>query len=87
MQLSVSIEVFKEGDQYVALAPELNVSSFGESIDDARMSLKEALEAFLEECAEMGSLEQVLEESGFSKTGDSWQPRKPVLEENLAVAV
>jgi len=87
MQLSVSIVVFKEGDLYVALAPELNVSSFGDSIDDARKSLKEAIEAFLEECAKTGSLEQVLEESGFSKTGDSWQPRKPVLEENLAVAV
>ena len=35
----------------------------------------------------MGSLEQVLEESDFSKTDDSWQPRKPVLEESIAVAV
>ncbi|MGA7879153.1 MAG: hypothetical protein WCA08_26065 [Desulfoferrobacter sp.] len=87
MQLSVSIEVFKEDDLYVALAPQLNVSSFGESIDDARSSLKEAIEAFLEECAEMGSLQQVLEESGFINTGDSWQPRRPVLEESLAVAV
>ena len=87
MQLSVHIEVFKEGDLYVALAPQLNVSSFGDSIDDARDSLKEAIEGFLEECAEMGSLEQVLEESGFSKTGDSWQPRKPLLEESLALAV
>jgi len=34
MNISVRIEVFKEGDVYVALSPELNVSSFGETIDD-----------------------------------------------------
>lgn len=87
MQLSVPIEVFKEGDVYVALASHLNVSSFGDSIDDARESLKEAILAFLEECAEIGSLDQVLEESGFSRSEGSWQPRKPVLEESLALAV
>jgi len=35
----------------------------------------------------MGTLEDVLEESGFSKTGDSWKPRKPVAEEDLALAL
>lgn len=86
MYLSVRIEIFKEGDAYVALAPELNVSSFGSDIDDARRSLKEAIEAFLEECEEMGSLEGVLEESGFSKTGDSWQPRKTVVWSDSQIA-
>jgi len=87
MNLSVPIEVFKEGDVYVALSQELNVSSFGESIDDARRSLKEAIEAFIEECDAMGSLQEVLEESGFSQIGDSWQARKPLIEEDLALAM
>jgi hypothetical protein len=29
-------EFFKEGDVYVGLAPELNVSSFGETLEEAR---------------------------------------------------
>lgn len=81
------IEVFKEGDVYVALSPELNVSSFAESIDDARASIKEAIELFLEECREMGSLEDVLEESGFSRIDDSWKSRKPVFRDDLGLAV
>jgi hypothetical protein len=32
-------EFFKEGDVYVGLAPGLNVSSFGETLDDARRCL------------------------------------------------
>jgi predicted RNase H-like HicB family nuclease len=63
----LEIKVFKEGDVYVALCPELNVSSFGDDIESAKESLKEALEAFLEECETMGTLEEVLEDAGFVK--------------------
>ncbi len=87
MNISVRIEIFKEGDVYVALSPELNVSSFGETIEDAKKSVKEAIEAFIEECKRIGTLEDVLEESGFSRVGDSWKLRKPVSEEDLAFAM
>jgi predicted RNase H-like HicB family nuclease len=86
MNISIRIEIFKEGDVYVALSPELNVSSFGETIEDAKKSTREAIEAFIEECERMGTLEEVLEESGFIKVNDSWESRKPVSEESLAIA-
>lgn len=86
MNISVRIEIFKEGDVYVALSPELNVSSFGETVEEAKKSIKEALEAFLEECEKMGTLEDILEESGFSKVNDSWESRKLIKEEALALA-
>jgi predicted RNase H-like HicB family nuclease len=87
MNISVRIEIFKEGDAYVVLSPELNVSSFGETIEDAKRSIKEAIEAFIEECERMGTLEDVLEESGFSRINDSWRSRKPIAEEDLALAL
>jgi len=87
MKIFVRVEVFREGDAYVALSPELNVSSFGETIENAKKSIKEALEAFVEECQRMGTLEDVLEESGFSRINDSWESRKPVAEEDLALAL
>ncbi len=87
MNISVRIEIFKDGNVYSALSPELNVSSFGETIEDARNSLKEAIEAFVEECKNMGTLDDVLEESGFRKIDESWELRKPIKEENLAFAV
>lgn len=87
MKISLRIEIFKEGDVYVALSPELNVSSFGETIEDAKKSVKEAIEAFIDECERMGTLEEVLEESGFSKVNDLWESRKPIAEEDLALAL
>ena len=76
-------EFFKEGDLYVGLAPELNVSSFGETLEEARQSLQEAVEAFTGACQTMGTFEEVMEESGFTKRGDSWLPRQPLAAELL----
>ena len=45
-QLTAIIE--KEGDGYVALCPELDIASQGDTIEDARESLQEALELFFE---------------------------------------
>ena len=81
-------EIFKEGDVYVSLCPELNVSSFGVTIEEAKESLKEAVEGFVEECEVMGTLEDVLEEAGFYKDlkpDEAWMPRQPVSEEKMAI--
>ena len=45
-QLTAIIE--KEGDGYVALCPEVDVASQGDTVDEARNNLKEALELFFE---------------------------------------
>ncbi len=45
-QLTAIIE--REGDGYVALCPELDIASQGDSIDEARKNLQEALELFFE---------------------------------------
>mgnify|MGYP001609369632 CR=1 FL=1 len=38
----------KEGDGYVSLCPELDIASQGNSVEQARDNLKEALELFFE---------------------------------------
>ncbi|HUU31532.1 MAG TPA: type II toxin-antitoxin system HicB family antitoxin [Phycisphaerae bacterium] len=40
--------IHKEGDIYVALCPELDIASQGETIETARQNLREAIELFLE---------------------------------------
>jgi predicted RNase H-like HicB family nuclease len=40
--------VEREGDGYVALCPELDIASQGNSIEEARDNLREALELFFE---------------------------------------
>ena len=85
MNISLNIEIFQEGDQYVSLAPELNISSFGNSVDNAKASLKEAIDLFLEETSYMGTLNTVLEECGFTKVNNHWEHRKAIAKENITL--
>ncbi len=64
-RIEVRIEIFQEGELYVGICPDLDVSSFGETPEAAKQSVQEALEAFFEECEAMGTLTEVLQEAGF----------------------
>ena len=69
--------VFQEGKTYVAYSPKLDVSSCGCTVDEARNNLKTAVRLFLEEAEKMGTLEEILIESGYEKAeiGDWRTPR------------
>ena len=81
----VRVEIFRESDLYVGVCPDLGVSSFGETLEEAKHSLREAVEAFLEECEAMGTLEEVLEEGGFVRQDGCWLSRQPISAELVAV--
>lgn len=49
-QLTAVIE--REGDGYVAFCPEVDIASQGDSVDEARANLREALELFFETASE-----------------------------------
>ncbi len=58
-------QLSREDDTVVALCPEFNVSSFGDTPEEAVASLHEAVTLFLEECQRIGTLEIILEEAGY----------------------
>ena len=49
-QFTATIE--REDNMYVALCPELDIASQGETVEEARRSLKEAIELFFEEASQ-----------------------------------
>lgn len=48
MKRQVTAIIEREGDGYVALCPELDIASQGDTIQEARENLREALELFFE---------------------------------------
>ena len=54
----------REGDGFVALCPELDVASQGDTIESARENLREALEFFFE-CAPAQEVQQRMGEEVF----------------------
>jgi len=48
MKYNLTAIIEKEGDGYVSLCPELDIASQGDTIEQARSNLVEALELFFE---------------------------------------
>lgn len=65
MEIQFTTRVFKEGRTFVAHAMEVDVASCGGSKEKALKNLKAAVRLFLEEAEKMGTLERILEESGY----------------------
>lgn len=59
-ELTAIIE--REGDGYVSLCPELDIASQGDTIEEARANLIEALELFFEDASDQEIKERLHEE-------------------------
>ena len=69
--------LIKEGDVFVSYAPDLDLSSCGDSQEEAKNNLREAIVIFVEECLEDGTLDEVLTSLGWHrerKPSGRWIP-------------
>lgn len=78
------IEAMRVAPGWEARCPELEVTAFGDSQEDARIALRRQVASYLEDCEEMGVLEEVLIEAGFYDNGEVWmsarvEPPQPSL--------
>ena len=78
MDIEFTSQIFREGRLYVAYAPELDVSSCGGSPAKAKRNLLEAVRLFLEEAERMGTLDRILQESGYVQRKSRFEAPKLV---------
>lgn len=62
MQKQLTAIIEREGDGYVSLCPELDIASQGDTIEEARKNLQEALELFFETASPMEIQTRIHEE-------------------------
>jgi predicted RNase H-like HicB family nuclease len=72
MHIEYTVQIWKEGNQYVAHATPLDVMSSGLTPDEARTALREAVHLFLDTAKEMGTLGEILQECGYVMEGKEW---------------
>ncbi len=85
--IAFTTHIFREGDSFVAHVPELDISSCGNSADEARKNILDAVQGFLETCADMGTLNEILDEAGYRREGDNWVPPEFVSLDRLTLSV
>lgn len=66
------VEESRAGLGWSAHCPELEVTVFGDTSDDARVALRKRVGDYLEDCEELGILEDTLIEAGFYDNGEVW---------------
>jgi hypothetical protein len=66
------VHIWQETRQYIAHAMPLDVISAGLSPEEARKTLDEAVHLFLITAADMRTLEDVLQESGYEFSQGGW---------------
>ncbi len=67
MKIRLTEEIWKEGNMYVSYCPELDIASCGESVEQAKKNLKEAILINIEETKKMGTFDCFLQEAGFEE--------------------
>lgn len=66
VNVSVEVELIKQGDYIVSYCPALELSSFGLTEDEAKEGFEGALHTFLQDTHAKGTLERVLLNLGWS---------------------
>ena len=85
--IDFDIIVFQEDDTFIAYCPELDISSCGDSIVQAKEMLTTAVRLFIEEAEKMETLENILEESGYSQDKSGrWLPPKLLATEVVSIS-
>ncbi len=66
------IEETRAGTGYQALCPELVITGFGDTAEEAKTALRRQVEEYLQDCEELEVLDETLIEAGFYFKGDRW---------------
>ena len=73
MGIDYTIQIWREGDQFIAHAMPLDVASSGATPQTARASLDEAVKLFIQTADDRGTLNEVLEDAGYEHVCSRWQ--------------
>lgn len=87
MNIDYTVNIWREGGQYVGHAMPLDVASSGADPDAARRAVDEAVRSFIASCANAGTLEEVLEEAGYERIDGRWQSPSWISVERREVAI
>ena len=66
IEVQLGVLVFQEEDSYLAFCPALNLSTYGESINDVKGAFDDLMTAYIEDGTRMGTLEKDLLSHGWT---------------------
>ncbi len=74
LQFNLPVSILREGKKYIAYTPALDLSTSGNTFDQAKKRFDEIVHIFFEEITKENTTEQVLTELGWQKVNAKWNP-------------
>ena len=74
IELKVAVLLIEEGESIVAYCPALELSSYGKTEEEAKEYFKDALDLFIKDTVEMGTLEKNLLKFGWILKSSNYEP-------------
>jgi predicted RNase H-like HicB family nuclease len=87
MHIDYTVQIWKEDSQFIAHAMPLDVMSSGLTPEAARIALDEAVHLFLVTAADIGTLDEILQEAGYKFRDGKWISPQWVAIEKHSVTV
>ena len=87
IQVKLPMSILREGKKYIAYTPALDLSTSGKTFDEAKKRFGEVVEIFFEEILRKNTTEAVLEELGWQKIHQKWNPPVVVANESQTVTL
>ena len=73
MEIDYTVQIWREGQQFIAHAMPLDVASSGDTPQAARLALEEVVKLFIKTARDHGTLDAVLEDAGYEHDGPGWR--------------
>lgn len=77
-QFALPVSILREGDSFIAYTPALDLSTVGDTFEQAQQRFEEAVQIFFEEITEKGTVEEVLIDLGWQKVKKQLVPPQVV---------
>ncbi len=65
-EIVLEVQFIQDGDYVVAYNPDLKLSSFGKTVDEAFNAFDEMLQLWVQETQELGTFEELMANAGFT---------------------
>lgn len=74
IQFTLPVSILKEGESFIAYTPALDLSTSGNTFEEAQKNFVQAVNIFFEELVEMGTTDEVLSGLGWQKQNNVFVP-------------
>ncbi len=74
IKFTLPVSILKEGDSFIAYTPALDLSTAGDTFEEAQKKFVDAVNIFFEELMEMGTADEILSGLGWQKQNNTFVP-------------